>query len=471
MQRVPALRLNRIAAASLLAAALAGCATNTNRAMTSQTSCPLAGPLQAACVRASDGGDAAFIPTDDRSGFVAMIRNAVIGAPQVNVALTRWQIEEQKIDVARSALMPDANLFGEGGIRGSYGLKSSAGPSNPYSYGVRVSVPIFDGGRAANTANQQAAIADATKQAALDEMAATLLDLVAAAASVKHADAVIQIRKDQAMSANKLRGDVGADVDAGTASKVDADQVDGQLASLKLSQDRARSERAQAVQSFAEITGSSPEGIGTIGSIASNLPKSQADAEALAASGNPRIARILALQGAATLDKRVADAAFAPNISLDVQASRSGDYELTDPEETDFSALIRFELPIPISGGAMAQQRQKALELRAANLEVGATRNGVFAGVQAAFTRLGLAQQGLGLARSNEAKAKSTLEGIKAERELGERSVYDELSALNAYAEARIGTADMVYELTVAEHLLAAQIGQIDDIYGVALTR
>ncbi len=29
----------------------------------------------------------------------------------------------------------------------------------------------------------------------------------------------------------------------------------------------------------------------------------------------------------------------------------------------------------------------------------------------------------------------------------------------------------MVYELTVAEHLLAAQIGQIDDVYGVALTR
>ncbi|HWA17687.1 MAG TPA: TolC family protein [Devosia sp.] len=457
-----------MAVGSALLAAIAGCATNSAEVSAGRSSvCAAVTVAQIGCVRPAESDVELSAVGEAGTGFNKLIRDLVMGAPSVNAALTRWQAEEQKIEVARAALLPNAELFSEGGIRGAYGVTNVT--TNPYSYGVRVSVPVFDGGRAVNTAGMQVSVSTAAKQAALDELASTILDLVAAGASVQHADQVLAVRRDQANAAKSLLGAVQSDKDSGTASKVDVDQVQSQLSGLDVERRQAEADRAQAVQSFAEITGRPPGKLDTIGSIAKQLPKGQDEAEAIAATDNPRIARILALKDAAQLDKQVADAGYLPNVSFDLEASRNGDLVSGDPEETDFSALIRFSLPLPFGGGVEAQRRQKALELRAANLEVDATRNGVFAGVDAALSRLGLARQGLALARAAEARAKAVLEGIRAERELGERSVFDELSALNGYAEARIKTADVAYELIVAEHLLAAQIGRIDDIYGIGL--
>lgn len=463
MQRVTAWRVDRMAVAAAMLAILSGCATNPGRVSISHHYGCVSAPN---CVAADRANGASSIATAS-GAFAGMIRDLVSGAPSVNAALTRWQVEEEKIEVARAALRPGAEAFGEGGIRGTYGV--SAAKTNPYSYGIRVSVPVFDGSRGLNNANSQAMVSVAAKQAAIDEQASTILDLVGASASIAHAIAVIEVRSDQAGSVRALLEAVKSDQVSGTASKVDVEQVQSQLNGLDIERRQAEADRAQAVQSFAGITGSAPGAIAPIGSIAKSLPQNVAEAEALAASDNPRIARILALQSAAGLQKQVADAGYLPNVSLDFEASRNGDFVLPGAEETDFSALIRFALPLPVGGSVEAQQRQKALELRAANLEVDATRNGVFAGVDAAVSRLGLARQGLKLARSGVSQAKAVLEGIRAERELGERSVFDELSALNAYAEARIKAADMEYEVIVAEHLLAAQTGRIDDIYGIAV--
>ncbi|MEQ1770383.1 MAG: TolC family protein [Devosia sp.] len=459
-----------MAAAGLLAIALSGCATSSSNVHVSNVErCVPVTVAQASCLRDAET-DVTIAETGKPSGdFARMIRDAVTGAPSVNAALTRWQAEEQKIEVARAALRPGAELFGETGIRGTYGIANTK--ANPYSYGVRVSVPVYDGQRGLNAARAQSSLAAASKLAAIDEMASSILDLVAASASVRHADAIIAIRKDQSGAASALLSAVRSEQTAGTASKVDVEQVEQQLSGIEVARRSASADRAQAVQSFAEITGAAPATIGAIKSIAGQLPKSQAEAEALAAANNPRIARILALRDAASLDKDVADAGYLPSVSFDLEASRDGDYQLPGMEETDFSALIRFSLPLPVSGSVAAQSKQKAVELRAANLEVDATRNGVFAGVDAALARLGLVRQGLAQAKSAEAKARSVLEGVKAERELGERTVFDQLSALNAYAEARIASADMAYEVVVAEHLLAAQTGRIDEIYGIGLSR
>ncbi|MEQ1899313.1 MAG: TolC family protein [Devosia sp.] len=452
-----------MAVAAAVLAMLSGCATNPGRVSISHHEGCVSAPDSAVADESAAGSSIATAS----GAFAKMIRDLAGGAPSVNAALTRWQVDEQKIEVARAALRPGAEVFGEGGIRGTYGV--SASKTNPYSYGIRVSVPVFDGSRGLNTANSQAMVSIAAKQAAVDELASTILDLVGASASIAHANAVIGIRDDQTGSVRALLDAVKSDQTSGTASKVDVAQVEGQLSGLDIERRQAEADRAQAVQSFAGIAGSAPGAIAPIGSIAKSLPQNTVEAEALASSDNPRIARILALQSAAGLQKQVADAGYMPNVSLDFEVSRNGDFVLPGAEETDFSALIRFALPLPVGGSIEAQQRQKALELRAANLEVDATRKGVFAGVDAAVSRLGLARQGLKLARTGVAQAKAALEGIRAERELGERSVFDELSALNAYAEARIKAADMDYEVIVTEHLLAAQTGRIDDIYGIDL--
>lgn len=126
-------------------------------------------------------------------------------------------------------------------------------------------------------------------------------------------------------------------------------------------------------------------------------------------------------------------------------------------------------LEVPFTFGADARVQRMAHEAQAAEFEVNAARKGVHSAINGAYLRLAVSRKALGLAVEAVAKAQAVLLGMRAERELGERSVFDLIAAQNSYTEAQIRVAELRYDVTVAEHLVAAQTGQIDDIYGVTI--
>lgn len=459
---------------ALAFAALLGCAGRpgpVTSAMAAECSGGLTLVAAGCAPRASASGadivaDAAPAPDD----FTAIMRDVALTAPAIRAALSRWQAEDQKIDVTRSALAPSLVAYGEGAARATHSDATGTVGDNPFSYGVRASLPLFDGGTTLLATRGQAAMARAAHEAASDELAATLLDIAAAAAAVTRADAGVRVRTRQVAALRTLHSAVTHEISSGTSTRTDADQVLAQISQAEAAIRQAQTDRADAMRAFAEISGHAPTRLGPVPSIASRLPADKGEAERRAARDNPKIRRALALSDAAGLARKSADALGQPQISLDMDLGRTGDLSGTSPAQTAASLQLRFELPIGPTGGNEARRRQKEFEQSAAGYDLAAASQGVFAGVDAALERLDLVRQSLALARKAARHAADVAQGMATERLLGDRTVFDEIGAINGVAEADMAAAGMAYELTVAEHLLAAQTGQIAAIYGVHIS-
>lgn len=394
------------------------------------------------------------------SQFVELIRNGVHNAPSVNAAAARWQAARQGALAAEAAGLPSASLYGDTGL--ATGLRGNT----PYSYGVRISMPIFDGNSAALGSAAQNSQAAAAQSGARDELASTLIDLVAAAGSVHLADDTLGIRQAQRGAIEKLLSQIAADRTAGDASKVDTDQVEQQLVQIDLEIDLARADRAQAIQNFAAIAGRAPAAFPVSGSLSRYLPRDLRAATAIALANNPRLSVSQNAANAARLSQQATAAALGPNLSLDADIGNSGDV-MSGTQAFGARAMFRFQ--VPLSFGAEPQVRQKHYETQAADFQVAAAQNGIVAGVSGAIKRLEATRSALMAAIDAQERSKTLLSGIATERELGERSVFDQLNAQSGQAESALRVAQLTYQLSMAEHLLAAQTGQIAGIYGVEI--
>lgn len=393
--------------------------------------------------------------------FVRLIRNAVRNADGVQAAAARWQAEEFGIDEARGAQWPKAVFYGETGF-------SSGGLGNsPFAYGVRVSLPVYDGNSRAFATEAQTATSNAARLAAIDELAATLVDLVASAAAIRRSTEILDLRRSQRRAMETLLGEISSERETGTASRVDTDQVQGQIAQIEVEMRMAEANRVQARESFALISGDAPDHVGVVGSIAKKLPRNAEAATAVALDQNPRLGRSLELATAAALSRDSVRSGLGPSLNLDLDAGQSGDFGLGISRP---AASVMMRLEVPFTFGADARVQRMAHQAQAAEFEVNAARKGVLSAINGAYLRLAVSRKALGLATEAVSKAQAVLQGMRAERELGERSVFDLIAAQNSYTEAQVRAAELRYEVTVAEHLVAAQIGQIDDIYGVAIS-
>lgn len=396
------------------------------------------------------------------ANFFALIRNAIAHADGVKAAAARWHAEHFGSIASDGARLPEVLFHAEGGL-----ARGNPAGTAPYSYGVRVSVPVYDGNSRGFSSDAQRAASEAARHGALDELTATLVDLVASAASVRRTSQVIEIRRAQFALARNLLAATESERTSGTATKVDTDQARAQLDRIEVELRLAESARNEARQVFAGISGQDPGSVGAIGSIARHLPVTLGEAVAIARRENPQLNQRLQLALSAEHQYRATAASIGPELMLELGAGGGGDFASGATAPVSAQAMLRLE--VPFTFGAGAQVQRKAMESSAAQLEASAATRGVVAGLESALERLAAVRTAL--ARANDAvrSAAAVAEGIDVERELGERTLTDLVGAQSAHADARIRVAELQYDLTVAEHLLAAQIGRLEDIYGASL--
>lgn len=394
------------------------------------------------------------------SAFVEMIRRDIGRADGVNAAGARWQAEVQGIGEKEADRLPSGTLYGEGGYA------STSGAHFPYAYGVRLSLPVYDGGARSLAVEAQTSIAGAARAGAVDELASSVVDLVSAAGAIRQADQTIDIRRSQLAAMQDLLAEIVAEKVAGTASGVDTSQVESEILRLEVSLDLVRTSRAVAEQNYSSIAGAAPGYIGAIGSLRSRLPSSLAAALAEAEAANPKLQQKLDLASAGWLAHKSTQMSFGPDLSFDVSAGGTGD---VGTGRSAMEARAVFRLEVPLSFGAEPAVSRKAYEAQAAEFESQAARSGIRAATKAAFERLAALRQARSAAYDALDRSQSVLTGMKVEHDLGERSVFDLISAQNAAAEARIQIVDLEYQVVVAEHLLAADTGRLLRIYGLKL--
>ncbi len=448
---------------------LGGCAT-TGKQPPKDESCN--GPVGSAVACPGETTGSISVPirgTEQEHSFQHAAFASTLMTPDVLAALARRDAAGEEVEKARAMMLPTASFNSQAGLVSTReGAYPGSADGSEYSYGLSVEVPLYQGGRA--MAAMKAAKADhvAANEAAKDSLLSTTYAVLLANAAVQRQKTAIAALHQQERTLQRLRNSVRTEVDAGAASRTDLDDVKRQLSRLAIDREQAKIGLANAEQTLLQYGIAGPAD-GVMPSFASRLARTDDELIETALRNNPRIARRAALMESARARVEGAKGAYKPTVSLSLGLNREERNIREREREHSANAFVRFSIPIYTGGMRSADLRQKNSEQMAATLERDAAVNGVTAAVRSAIARRARAESMIKLAQAEKRNAVSTLAGVKQERKLGDRTVYDEIRLNGDIADAEISLAEARYELLASEYTLAAEIGLLDDFVGAAI--
>ena len=182
----------------------------------------------------------------------------------------------------------------------------------------------------------------------------------------------------------------------------------------------------------------------------------------LALQNNPRIRERGARVDAAKARIDQAKGELLPTVSVGMRAVGEKTELAVADKIHGGRAELRLSMPFDLSGVHSATIRRRSDEKLAAQFDREAALDGVSAAVNSAFERRARARRMHTLAQAERRSAVAMLEGVRAERKVGERSTFDEIRAIENLTSAETSMNLAKYELQAAEYTLAAETGLIE---------
>lgn len=335
---------------------------------------------------------------------------------------------------------------------------------------LNLSVPIYSGGavkngiRAADT-RVQAGRADlrGTESSIFSQVVAAYMDVIRAEALV-------------ALSANQVKV-LGVNVrstsdrfEIGDLTRTDVAQSQSRLATAQSDLESAQSNLIAARENYIAVVGLAPDNLQPPPPLP-GLPDSLDDAVATALTENPDLIAARERARAADYDIEVAGAGRLPTVSLFTGGSynnylgslTSGATGTSYPQtSTAVQAGVQLNLPLYQGGRPAAQERQaQARSSAALEQEIGAERS-VIAQVRSAYASWKAAQAIIESSQQAIDAASLSLEGVRAENTVGNRTILDILNAEQELVQARAQLVTARRNAYVAGFTLLAAMGRAE---------
>jgi len=429
-----------------------------------------------------DTGEAAKVCSTTRTGVEALRRSATNDVPMppsaisdvirnaavVRASEARIAAADADIGKARAMYMPTASFDASGTLRASDRHPAFANdPNNPYSYALTVRVPIYQGGRAESAVT----VAEASKRVAIenarDVSLSTTYELALALVDTERFRATLAILSRHEKRLRALQRDVKGEREAGGATGVDVSDVERQLASLAVNRQQTALQLAQSEETLLRLDAGHGLKMTAVSNLSARLPSDENALLQLALDHNPRLSERAARIDVAEARIQQAKSAYNPNLALDLSAGGDG-HANSYNRQYEASAVLKLSVPLFTGGARSAEIQGSREELLATTLDRDAALSGVRAALLTARARLDQARQMLAAARREQGAANRLLDGIRSERKLGERSVFDEIRTIGDVANAELNMNTAHANVLAAEVTLAAETGMLADFLGIA---
>jgi outer membrane protein len=393
---------------------------------------------------------------------------AMTAAVETNPTLAA---QRQRLNATREALpqawaeaLPQLSLSAGAGRDN----RDGAGPGidtpsrETWSGSANASQLLFGGGRVLATtraarAQIQGAVAD--YDATLQTL---LLDVTAAYANVRQAQAIVAAREQTVSNLTRLLEYAQAQFDAGVVTRTDVAQAQARQAQARTQLVQAQGGLAAAVQAYLRLVGMPPSNL-EAPPAALGLPTELGAALEYAGQNNPSLRSAVADVTLADANVDVAASAGRLRVTLEGGQSIGADFDNEDlTEATNDSIGVRVSVPL-FQGGAIRSRTRAQRALRAAsNLDLAATQRSVQEVVTNAWTGLASARAAVDSAREQVQAAELAYEGVRLEQETGLRSTVEVLDQEQDLLNARLALAQAERDLVVAERQMLAAVGSLD---------
>ena len=389
--------------------------------------------------------------------------------PTLEAARANQRATDENVPIQRAAGLPSVSGNAQHVEILRKSDNSPTGPRRLFSADVSLSVPIYAGGavrnglKAAKT-RVEAGQADlrGTESAIFSAVVGAYMDVILSEAVVSLNRKLVEVLEVN-LQATSDRFEIG------DLTRTDVAQSQARLALARGDTRTAEANLAGARERYIQLVGKPPVALEPPPPLP-NLPAGAEEAVAAALEANPDIIAARERAKASEYDINVAGAGRLPRIDVFTSAGYD-DYFGTlggaaaagiAQSEKSAQAGVRASIPLFQGGRPAAQRRQAQAHAQAAMETEIATERDVVAQTRAAFSSWRAANE---LLASNQAAgdaAELSLEGVRAENSVGNRTILDILDAEQELLSTRVRLVTARRNAYVAGFTLLAAMGRAE---------
>jgi outer membrane protein len=402
------------------------------------------------------------------------LRDALVNAYQTNPTLEAARAQQRATDegvpIARAAGLPSASVDGTYTEYLKQSENSFNAPSRVFNAGADLGVPIYSGGAVKNRVKAAKIRVEAGQADLRGSESALFSQVVAAYMDVIRTEAIVGLnRKNVSVLRTNLQA-TGDRFEIGDLTRTDVAQSQSRLAVAQSDLLTAEANLASARETYIRLVGNAPGALEAPPPLP-NLPANADEAATVALDSNPDLIGARERSRAAEKDIDVAGAGRLPTVRLFGQGSYNNYFNTlargvpsAGVSQTDSAAQAGAQISIPIfQGGLPAAQRRQAQATASATLEqeIAAERD-VIAQVRSAFTSYVASNE---LIRSSQVAvdaASLSLEGVRAENSVGNRTILDILDQERELLNAQVTLVTARRNAYVAGFTLLAAMGRAE---------
>jgi len=401
------------------------------------------------------------------------LREALNAAYQTNPTLQGARAQQRGIDenvpiekaAGRPSITSDASY--------TEFLKRSdnnfASPERVLNGNVQLGVPIYSGGAVKNAVKAaktrvEAGQADlrATESAIFSQVVAAYMDVILQ-------EAVVGLNRNQVDVLDINLQATSDRFEIGDLTRTDVAQSQARLAIAQGDARTAAANLASARERYIQLVGKAPLRLAPPPPLP-NLPEDADQAVAVALELNPDLIAARERTAASEHDINVAGSSRLPNVSLYSSGTYNdffdtlGGQTASNFSQTEKTAQVGARVSIPIfQGGRPAALRRQAQAFASAAMETEiAVERDVIAQTRASYSSWQAAQGLIESMQSAVSAAELSLEGVRAENSVGNRSILDILDAEQELLSARVRLATARRNAYVAGFSLLAAMGKAE---------
>jgi outer membrane protein len=418
------------------------------------------------------------------------LREALVAAyktnPDLASARATQRATDENVPIARAAALPSLQgslIYGHTVEKIAYGAYDFY-PTDTFQANTSLSAPIYAGG-GTRSAIDAAKIRVKQGQASLRSTEISVFSsVVAAYLDVTLNAAIVALNRNNVQVLEVNLKATSDRFEIGDVTRTDVAQSNSRLAQGRATLRTAESNLIAAREHYIQVVGHAPGTLDTPPPLA-GLPKAPDDAVQFALDTNPDLIAARLATKAAGYDVKTADASRLPKVSV-VGSTAYTNYFGTLPAQAvelgtlphTGTAQIGLQATIPLYQGGLpsAQIRQAQANEGAADEHEISVERDVIATVRADFAAWKAANDSIGLNETAVAAARLSLEGVRAENTVGNRTILNILDAEQELVNAEVNLVTARRNAYVAGFNLLAAMGKaqakdlaLDEDLGAAL--